>query len=109
MDTNLQSHIESQLAIHPATRLGHVHLTVADLERQVEFYQQVIGLKLHWRDEATAGLGVGDEDLLRLTEARRYPGTTGIYHFAILLPNRYTPQQMAAMTYELLYRKPPPT
>jgi catechol 2,3-dioxygenase len=77
--------------IHPATRPGHVSLTVADLDRQVEFYREVIGLKLHWRDGATAGLGAGNEDLLRLTEvrsARRYRGTTGLYHFAILLPNR---------------------
>ena len=106
MDTNLQSHIESQLAIHPATRLGYVHLIVADLDRQVEFYQQVIGLKLHWRDEATAGLGVGDEDLLRLTEvreARRYPGTTGIYHFAILLPNRRELARLIARLFSLRY------
>ena len=81
----------TEFSIHPATRPGHVSLTVADLDRQVEFYREVIGLKLHWRDGATAGLGVGNEDLLRLTEvrgARRYRGTTGLYHFAILLPNR---------------------
>jgi len=77
--------------IHPGTRLGHVHLSVADLDRQVEFYQKVIGLKLHWREGRTAGLGGGEEDLLRLTEqrdARRARGTTGLYHFALLLPNR---------------------
>jgi catechol 2,3-dioxygenase len=71
--------------------MGTVHLSVADLERQVDFYQQVIGLTLHWREGATAGLGVGNADLLRLTEvrdARRYRGTTGLYHFALLLPNR---------------------
>lgn len=82
---------KTEFRIHPATRPGHVHLTVADLDRQVEFYREVIGLKLHWREGATAGLGVGNEDLLRLTEvpgSRRYRGTTGIYHFAILLPNR---------------------
>ena len=82
---------KTEFRIHPATRPGHVSLTVADLDRQVEFYREVIGLKLHWRDGATAGLGVGNEDLLRLTEvrgARRYRGTTGLYHFAILLPNR---------------------
>lgn len=81
---------ESIHPIHPASRPGHVHLTVANLDHQVEFYQKVIGLKLHWREGATAGLGVGNEDLLRLTEvrsARRYRGTTGLYHFAILLPN----------------------
>jgi catechol 2,3-dioxygenase len=82
---------EIQFSIHPATRPGHAHLTVANLDRQVEFYREVIGLKLHWREGATAGLGVGNEDLLRLTEVRsaqRYRGTTGIYHFALLLPNR---------------------
>jgi catechol 2,3-dioxygenase len=64
---------------------------VASLDRQLEFYQKVIGLKLHWREGAAAGLGAGGQDFLRLTEdraARRYRGTTGLYHFAILLPNR---------------------
>jgi len=82
---------KTEFRIHPATRPGHVHHTVADLDRQVEFYQEVVGLALHWREGATAGLGVGNEDLLRLTEvrsARRYRGTTGLYHFAILLPER---------------------
>jgi catechol 2,3-dioxygenase len=82
---------KTEFRIHPATRPGHVALTVADLDRQVEFYQQVIGLKLHWQKGAAAGLGVGNADLLRLTEvrgARRYRNTTGLYHFAILLPNR---------------------
>lgn len=77
--------------IHPATRIGHVHLTVADLDRQIGFYQQVIGFQLHWREGARAGLGAGRTDLLRLTEdrrARRARGTTGLYHFAILLPSR---------------------
>jgi catechol 2,3-dioxygenase len=77
--------------IHPGTRLGHVHLTVADLDRQIQFYQDVIGLRLHWREGRTAGLGGGEADLLRLTEqreARRARGTTGLYHFALLLPNR---------------------
>lgn len=82
---------DSPFRIHPDTRPGHVHLQVSDLERQLEFYQQVIGLQLHWRQNGAAGLGAGDEDLVRLIErpgARRYPRTTGLYHFAILLPSR---------------------
>jgi catechol 2,3-dioxygenase len=82
---------ETDFRIHPATLPGYVHLTVADLDRQVEFYTKVIGLRLISRDRATASLGVGDNELLRLTQvpgARRYGGTTGLYHFAILLPNR---------------------
>ena len=91
MTVQAKSLPKTEFRIHPATRPEHVSLTVADLDRQVEFYREVIGLQLHWREGATAGLGVGNADLLRLTEvrsARRYSGTTGLYHFAILLPNR---------------------
>jgi catechol 2,3-dioxygenase len=87
------THVETLTTfhLHPGTRMGHVHLTVANLERQIEFYQQFIGLKQHWRKDSTAGMGVGGEDLLRLSEsrsARRYRGTTGLYHFALLMPDR---------------------
>jgi catechol 2,3-dioxygenase len=81
----------TEFRIDPATRPGHVHLIVAGLDNELMFYQKVIGLQLHWREGASAGLGAGGADLVRLTErpgARRYRGTTGIYHFAILLPNR---------------------
>src|ERR1041384_4813057 len=82
---------ETEFRIDPATRPGHVHLTVANLDNELAFYQQAIGLRVHWRKDGAAGLGVGGDDLLRLSEdrtARRYRGTTGLYHFAILLPNR---------------------
>ena len=77
--------------IHPDTRPGLVHLHVAHLEDQLSFYQQVLGLHLNWRDGNNAGLGVERQDFVRLTEqpnGRRYHGVTGIYHFAILFPNR---------------------
>lgn len=77
--------------LSPATRLGHVRLRVADLERCLAFYQDVIGLRLHRRRDGEASLGAGGEDLLVLEEdraARRVPGTTGLYHFAILVPTR---------------------
>ena len=96
--------------IHPETRIGHVHLTVADLDRRVAFYEQVIGLQLHWREGASAGLGAGDEDLLQLTEdrsARRPAGTTGIYHFAILLPDRRELARAIARLFALCYRNFP--
>jgi catechol 2,3-dioxygenase len=82
---------EAAFSIHPATRLGHVALAVADLARQVDFYQQVLGFRLHWRERESAGLGGGAEDLLRLTASpggRRVRGTTGLYHFAVLFPSR---------------------
>jgi catechol 2,3-dioxygenase len=92
--------------IHPDTRIGHVHLTVADLERQLPFYQDVLGLQLHWQEGDSAGLGAGREDLLRLTQvpgARRYQGVTGIYHYAVLLPDRRELARAIARLFALRY------
>jgi catechol 2,3-dioxygenase len=108
-------HDDSQQAfaapvLPPATRLGHVHLTVTDLERQLAFYQDVLGLRLHWREGTTAGLGTGKEDLLRLTEvygARRVRGTTGLYHFALEFPSRRELARALARLFALRYRNYP--
>jgi catechol 2,3-dioxygenase len=78
-------------SIHPDTTVGYVHLTVANLERALTFYQDKLGFQLHWRDGDTAYLGAGGSDLLVLTElpgARSVSGVTGLYHFAILTPSR---------------------
>ena len=39
------------------TRLGPVHLTVADLERSIGFYERAIGLRRAWREAERASLG----------------------------------------------------
>jgi catechol 2,3-dioxygenase len=96
----------TEFRISPEARPGHVSLAVADLERQIAFYQEVIGLRLHWKEGAEAGLGAGEADLLRLVEvrgARRYRGTTGLYHFAILLPNRRELARAIARLFALRY------
>lgn len=83
--------------IDAATRLGHVHYTAANLDRQIGFYRDVLGFRLHWREGGSAGLGAGGEDLLRLTErsdARRTRGTTGLYHTAFLVPTRWDLAQL---------------
>ncbi len=85
-----QTQTKTDISIHPATRIGEVSLTVANLDRQVAFYQHVLGFQLHSREGNTASLG-GANALLRLTEEpafRRYRGVTGLYHFAVLFPNR---------------------
>ena len=72
--------------------IGTTYLTVADLERSTHYYQHHIGLQLHHQEGNTASLGVGAEDLLVLQEqpgARHLQGVTGLYHFAILVPNRH--------------------
>ena len=97
---------ETQYRIHPQTRIGLVHLTVANLDRQLEFYQRVLGLQLHWREDGAAGLGTGRKDLLRLSElpgAPRKRGTSGLYHFALLLPNRKELARAVARLFGLRY------
>jgi catechol 2,3-dioxygenase len=112
MDRNLLFPIESIVkgTIHPNTGIGHVHLTVKNLDSQLEFYQKVIGFQLHWREENSAGLGVGNQDLLRLTEvrdAKRYRGATGMYHFAILLPNQRELARVISRLFSIRYPNSP--
>jgi catechol 2,3-dioxygenase len=77
--------------IAPATSVGAVHLTVADMDRSLEYYQRVLGLQVHARDGAVARLGAGGDDLLVLYEepgAKPAPQHTGLFHFALLVPSR---------------------
>jgi catechol 2,3-dioxygenase len=78
-------------SIHPQSTIGLVHLTVADLARSRNFYEEILGFRLHRRENGRAYLGAGGADLLALSEApdaRPSRGTTGLYHFAILAPSR---------------------
>ncbi len=77
--------------IHPNTTIGTVSLTVRDLNRSLAFYQDVIGFRLHRKVDHRAYLGTGASDLLELYEHANAPhisGTTGLYHFAVLMPTR---------------------
>lgn len=109
MNTESQT-IKTEFSIHPATLMGHVSLKVARLENQITFYTQVLGFKLHWREGNQAGLGAGGADLLRLTEEpnlKRYRGTTGLYHFAILFPNRKELARAMARLFTIRYQNYP--
>src|SRR5437868_15456028 len=77
------------------TRLGRVSLQVADLDRSIVFYEQVLGMRVIRRTGDSASLGPHGEDrelvhLRHLATARPVPrrGLLGLYHFAILLPDR---------------------
>jgi catechol 2,3-dioxygenase len=77
--------------IDPATHIGAVHLTIADLDRSIRFYLAHLGFVVHRRDDRTAWLGAGERDLIVLSQSQKAPrvrGTTGLYHFAILVPSR---------------------
>ncbi len=78
-----------------ATRLGPVRLQIADLARSIAYYERVLGLRVVAREPAGATLGTQGEErtLVELRERRdARPGGIGphlgLYHFAILLPER---------------------
>lgn len=82
--------------IHPEVRIGHVHLKVANLERALAFYQGVLGFELTQRmGNGAAFLSAGGYHHhigLNTWESAGGspppPGTTGLYHLAILYPTR---------------------
>lgn len=77
--------------IAAATSMGPVHLTVSALERSLGYYREAIGLDVLERADGRARLGAGGRELLVLVEepgARPAHGYTGLYHIALLLPER---------------------
>lgn len=78
------------MEIAPATHMGPVELTVADLKRTLAYWQDVVGLRVLARDEGRAALGT-DRELVRFVEepgAQPDHGHTGLYHVALLVPDR---------------------
>ncbi|MFQ5914915.1 MAG: VOC family protein [Nitrospinota bacterium] len=83
----------SSFSIRPDSHLGPVHLTVSDLGRSLDFYEKVLGFGVLEREGETAALTADKENpLVFLTEIpgapRRPSDTSGLYHFAVLLPSR---------------------
>ncbi|HEX5070535.1 MAG TPA: VOC family protein [Vicinamibacterales bacterium] len=79
------------MSIDPGAQIDSIHLTIPSLDRSVRFYEERIGLSLQRREDRAAVMGAGGRDLLWLHEsasAQRVRGTTGLYHFAILVPSR---------------------
>ena len=77
--------------ISPRTTLGAVQLGVSDLARSLDFYQRAIGLALLAREPGQARLGRAGHAWLELVElpgARPARGHTGLFHFALRLPQR---------------------
>jgi catechol 2,3-dioxygenase len=80
-----------RVRIAPDTTVGPVHLTVADLERSLDYYTGAIGMRVRERAGKVARLGSEDHELLVLYEepgARPVQGHTGLFHLALLLPAR---------------------
>src|SRR5215203_4417654 len=82
-------------AIPPETRIGHVHLKVADLDRAIWFYRDVLGFELITNMGTAVFISAGSYHHhigLNTWESQGgdppAPGTTGLYHFAINYPER---------------------
>lgn len=86
----------STRAIHPQVGIGHVHLKVADLDRALAFYRDVLGFEVTQRYGAQAAFlsagGYHHHIGLNTWESSGGspppPGSTGLYHVAILYPSR---------------------
>ena len=100
------------MSIHPETRIGHVHLKVADLERSLKFYRDILGFEVTQRyGDGAVFLSAGGyhhhiglntwESLGAPPPPRR---STGLYHTAILYPNR---QELARALKQIVEQKYP--
>lgn len=82
--------------VHPATRIGHIHLKVADLDRAIAFYSGVLGFEVQQKFGSSAAFlsagGYHHHIGLNTWESRNGAppprGSTGLYHTAILYPDR---------------------
>lgn len=82
--------------LEPRTIIGHVHLKVSDLERSIKFYEEIIGFDLvtRWGPAAAFLSAGGYHHHLGLNTWESKDGqppperTTGLFHFAILMPDR---------------------
>ena len=94
METTSIQKSEPKVGIDPRVKVGHVHVNVADLERSVAFYRDVLGFRVLLRLPKLAFLSTGDYPHLgldtRATEGGEPPahGVTGLHHYALLHPTR---------------------
>jgi catechol 2,3-dioxygenase len=87
-------------AIHPAVRIGHVHLKVADLDRSLSFYRDALGLGVT-ADARELGIDavflacgdyhhhIGINTFESAGGTAPPPGHTGLYHVALVYPDRH--------------------
>lgn len=83
--------LTSPYKISPNTSIGRVSLSVSNLAASISYYQDFLGLHLIRSVGNQAYLGAGNKVLLELSEqtgGHKQPHTTGLYHFALLVPSR---------------------
>lgn len=98
--------------IHPKTTIGHVHLKVSNIDKALLFYRDILGFEVVTKmgNDAvflSAGgyhhhIGLNTWESKGGSQAPR--GTTGLYHYAILVPNR---KELAKVLKRLIESKYP--
>lgn len=100
-----------EFKVHPEVKIGHIHLTVSDLQKSLAFYRDLLGFEIttHYGDSAvflSAG-GYHHHIGLNTWSGKGAPpppaGTTGLYHFAVLYPNRKELARILKRLYEKNY------
>ncbi len=97
--------------IHPEVKIGHIHLTVSDLDRSVKFYRDLLGFEITTTFGNSAVFlsagGYHHHIALNTWQGKGAtpppPGHTGMYHFAILFPSRLELAKIVKRLYEINY------
>lgn len=97
---------------HPKTRIGHIHLTVANLEQSLNFYRDILGFEItqYYGEQAVFLSAGGYHHHIGLNtwageNATAPPsGHTGLYHFAILYPSRKELARVVKRLFEVNYK-----
>jgi catechol 2,3-dioxygenase len=92
----METRRQQQHRIHPETRIGHVHLKVANIERSLKFYRDILGFEvMQWYGEDACFISAGGYhhhiglNTWMSKNARPAPANTaGLFHLAILYPER---------------------
>lgn len=100
------------IRIHPEVKIGHVHLTVADLDRSLKFYRGLLGFEItsNYGDQAVFLSAGGYHHHIGLNtwagnQAVPAPyGHTGLYHFALLYPSRLELARIVKRLFEVNYK-----
>ncbi len=100
-----------EFKVNPDVRIGHIHLTVSDLQRSLAFYRDLLGFEIttNYGDSAVFLSAGGYHHHIGLNTWSGKgappppPGTTGLYHFAILYPSRKELARVLKRLYEKNY------
>lgn len=98
--------------IHPEAKIGHIHLTVSDLDRSINFYRNILGFEItqfYGSDAVFLSAGNYHHHIgLNTWAGKGAPsppfGHTGLYHFAIWVPDRTELARIVKRLYEVNYK-----